>query len=154
MNKSLQSLASQGSSLFSESSLHSEYSLRSAGSLQSELSLASVPSCLGIPQPQLHSQSPHYRCVATLQGHSGHVYSTAMDECIQGSQRELACFVSGKHGNGDMKSIAIAGDKIYTAHKDHRIRVWWNGSNKDNKHSLVAVALPPLPLPLPQLYLA
>eukprot|EP01018_Ginkgo_biloba_P022773 Gb_27340 [translate_table: standard] len=174
--KSQDSLASQVSSIMSQSSLenhenslHSEYSIRSAASLQSELSirsqlsiqsqpslysqasLASVPS-IGIaynPQGTNDGAGVVCRCISTLKGHSGYVFSLAMagNLLYSGSagndirvwrHPELNEYCKFGHGDGAVKSILVAGDRIYSAHQDHRIRVWKRSPTQPCEHKLVA----------------
>jgi len=162
MVKSQESLeaASQASFLMSEGSSQSEYSIRSATSLQSESnissqlsiqsqpsscsnsSLASIPSLGIIDHESLRTSDGGtiYRCVATLRGHGGCVFSLAMEGNLlySGSSGnnirvwrnpELNGHCQFGHGDGAVKCILLSGDRIYSAHQDHRIRVWKRAEN-------------------------
>jgi len=82
-----------------------------------------------------------YRCMSTIKGHEGCIYSIAFAEeynllysgsigkglrvCEQyDHSRELVEHCRFGCEGGAVKSILVAQDKIFSAHQDHRIRVW------------------------------
>lgn len=161
--KSQESLASQVSSLMSQSSSHSATSLQSEFSLSSELSiqsqpsvcsqssLASVPSLGFVGQPLGNEGGTVGPCVTTFRGHGGCVFSLAMaagNLLYSGSSgNDIRVWRHGQgnelykfgHGDGAVKCILVSGDRIYSAHQDHRIRVWKRAENmQPSGHKLVA----------------
>ncbi|KAI3412294.1 WD_REPEATS_REGION domain-containing protein [Psidium guajava] len=117
--------------------LHSE----SSSSLSSQSSLPSVPS-LTPQQSHLLDQSPtaaHHCCIATLSGHSSYVsslalagkflYSGSSDGEVRAWNRSLPGSDAGHVAAAAVsmsavKSVVARGDKLFTAHQDHKIRVW------------------------------
>lgn len=110
-------------------------------SLSSQPSLPSVPSL----NPRL-SQQPTitHHCISTLKGHSSSVFSLALSEkfLYSGSSgKEIRIWsrdpssssptydnsTNGKIvavGSGAVKSLVVWKDKLFSAHQDHKIRVW------------------------------
>lgn len=105
----------------------------SSSSLLSQPSLPLIPSLSSPPQ----SSRVHHQCLATLKGHSSYVSSLALSgkSLLTGSSnseirvwpREPPEYSTGKivaAGNGGVKSLVVLGDKLISAHQDHKIRVW------------------------------
>ncbi|XP_019158132.1 PREDICTED: uncharacterized protein LOC109154843 [Ipomoea nil] len=131
--------------LYSDSSSSSS---KSFSSLASQPSLPSVPSLTAsisslIEHPFSSSKTSHHCLLATLKGGGSYIF------CLSLAGKHLYCgssngdiLVSGKdpsqdNGNSNssslrlvaqsgsaVKSIVILGDKLISAHQDHRIRVW------------------------------
>lgn len=115
-------------------------------SLTSQLSLPSLPSLTPYSQTLDHATSTtttttaaaHYHCLATLKGHSSYIFSLSLagkhlySGASNGEIRVWDRYPSSPHGHGyvvsegysAVKSIVVSGDKLITAHQDHRIRVW------------------------------
>ncbi|KAG8383147.1 hypothetical protein BUALT_Bualt05G0154400 [Buddleja alternifolia] len=121
----------------SHTSLHSDCS-SSNSSLTSQSSLPSIPS-LTPHSAAAATTAAYHDCLATLKGHSSYIFS-------------LALALAGKHlysgasdgeirvwdirnpsspqnyvvseGYSSVKSIVAISDKLFTAHHDHKIRVW------------------------------
>ncbi|XP_028788043.1 protein JINGUBANG [Neltuma alba] len=121
--------------------LHSESS--NASSLSSQPSLPSVPSltppALQSHQTQNLSQS-HHQLITTLTStpsspvfsitlHGKFLYTGSFNSEIRAWSRGPG-FSSNPHGdvvsanNGAVKSLVVSGDKLFSAHQDHKIRVW------------------------------
>ncbi|PIN24935.1 WD40 repeat-containing protein [Handroanthus impetiginosus] len=114
---------------------HSRSDSSSNSSLTSQSSLPSVPSLTPHSQT-LDAATAHHHCLATLKGHSSyifsltlagkHLYSGASNGEIRVWSRNPSS--SQKYtvlqGHSAVKSIVILGDKLFTAHHDHKIRVW------------------------------
>eukprot|EP01018_Ginkgo_biloba_P004657 Gb_26404 [translate_table: standard] len=144
-----QSIQSNIPSTQSELSTCSETSNQSQLSLYSQYSLGSVTS-LGRPQAfSKCSRSVCIRCISTLKGHSGYVFSlaTAGDFLYSGSigddirvwrNPELHEYCKFGNGDGAVKCILVAEDKIYSAHQDHKIRVWRRSQANPRVHKLVS----------------
>ncbi|KAL0327226.1 UNVERIFIED_CONTAM: hypothetical protein Sangu_1800600 [Sesamum angustifolium] len=118
-----------------QTTLHSDSSSNS--SLTSQSSLPSVPSLTPHSQAPDHATSARYHCLATLKGHSSYVFSLALAGkhlYSGGSNGEIRvwdrnpCSLSQNYivseGYSAVKSMVVLGDKLFTAHHDHKIRVW------------------------------
>ncbi|XP_022881730.1 protein JINGUBANG-like [Olea europaea var. sylvestris] len=109
-------------------------------SLSTQESLHSIPS-LTPSTPQVEHPLPGYHCsLATLKGHSymfslalaqKHLYSGSSDGKICVWSRDLSSSALKNpspdtvgEGCSAVKSILILGDKLFSAHQDHKIRVW------------------------------
>lgn len=105
----------------------------SNSSLTSHSSLPSVPSL------EHAASTADYHCIATLKGHSSyvfslalagkHLYSGASDGEIRAWDRNPSSSPQGgaavvARSGSAVKDIVVLGDKLVTAHSDHRIRVW------------------------------
>ncbi|XP_043703688.1 protein JINGUBANG-like [Telopea speciosissima] len=132
--------------------LHSE----SSTSLSSQPSLPSIPSLN--PQGSQRHHHHHYttppttyHCISTLKAHSSYVFSLALAGKFLysgSSDREIRSWprhpLSNPNsspsssnnivavGKGAVKSLVISGDKLFSAHQDHKIRVW--RINNNNQH--------------------
>ncbi|GFP80066.1 myosin heavy chain kinase b [Phtheirospermum japonicum] len=109
----------------------------SSSSLSSQSSLPSVPSLTPLPQTLDHSA--RRRCLATLSGHSSYIFSLAVagKRLFSGaSNGEIRVWDRNNlysppqqnyvvlEGHSAVKSIVVLNDKLFTAHHDHKIRVW------------------------------
>ncbi|KAJ8753602.1 hypothetical protein K2173_022843 [Erythroxylum novogranatense] len=123
---------------FQSNSTHHQYQPNLL-SLSSQPSLRSIPSFTSQPN---HSQNPdlHYYCVTTLKGHTSYIssltvagkllYSGSSDKEIRSWRRNPSAeFESSSSsvvaiGEGAVKSLLVLADKLFSAHQDHKIRVW------------------------------
>ncbi|RID46537.1 hypothetical protein BRARA_I03189 [Brassica rapa] len=114
-------------------STHHQSEPSTSVSLLSQPSLPLVPS-LSSP---LQSSTVEHQCLATLTDHSSYVSSLALSRksLFTGSSngdirvwpREPPFSSTGNivaAGSGGVKSLVILGDKLISAHQDHKIRVW------------------------------
>ncbi|KAF3431339.1 hypothetical protein FNV43_RR26070 [Rhamnella rubrinervis] len=121
--------------------LHSESS--NTSSLSSQPSLPSVPS-LTTPysdQQQQHGQTQtiQHHCLATLGSNSSYVsslvvagkflYSGSSDSQIRARSRVPSTINNSSNSlvavaGSAVKCLVILGDKLFSAHQDHKIRVW------------------------------
>lgn len=114
-------------------------------SLLSHPSLPSVPS-LTPPPSRRHHQHPtnadyhHCLAAATLKAHTSYVfsvvlggkylYSASSDGQIRRWNRHPTTITNNQNGcvvaqaHSGVKSMVVLGDKLFTAHHDHKIRVW------------------------------
>ncbi|CAL1367817.1 unnamed protein product [Linum trigynum] len=127
-------------------------------SLTSQLSLPTVPS-LTNPQPPHYSS---YTLITTLKGHTSYLcsltvsgeilYSGSSDQEIRSWPRHHHCSDQVlerddnvvAEGKGAVKSMAIADDKLFSAHQDHKIRVWKISSDHQNHKFQRIATLPTL----------
>ncbi|KAH9709170.1 WD REPEATS REGION domain-containing protein [Citrus sinensis] len=145
---------------FQPSSNHLQSELSNA-SLSSQPSLPSVPSLA--PSSSFRKQAPaasEHQCSATLKvkGNSSYIsslaiagkllYSGSSNGEIRAWNRDPNNYVNvtstdvGDHanvvatGNGDaVKSLVVLGDKLFSAHQDHKIRVWKIDNNTSAYYS-------------------
>ncbi|KAJ8536387.1 hypothetical protein K7X08_034788 [Anisodus acutangulus] len=91
-----------------------------------------------------HDQSfnlgTHHQCIATLEGQNTYTSSLVLagKYLITGSSNKEICMLEQKSltstvdaiidtviaGKGAVKSLVILADKVFSAHQDHKIRVW------------------------------
>ncbi|XP_042497196.1 protein JINGUBANG-like [Macadamia integrifolia] len=152
--------------------LHSELgsSLSSQPSLPSVPSLTPQPSQRNHHHHHHHPTPPAaYHCISTLKGHSSYVFSLALagkflysgslDREIRSWPRHpplsntpnpnLNSSSSNNNvvavGNGAVKSLVFSGDKLFSAHQDHKIRVWHiDNINQDKNMYKLLATLPTL----------
>lgn len=136
----------------SHSNYHFDHSdTPSNSSLYSQPSLPCVPS-LTTPSPQ--PSDAYHHLLATLKGHSSyvfslslagkHLYSGSSDGEIRVWSRDIPSspedytskinYNSVAKSNSAIKSIAILAEKLFTAHHDHKIRVWKIDNNDHTPH--------------------
>ncbi|XWS34877.1 hypothetical protein CRYUN_Cryun21dG0074900 [Craigia yunnanensis] len=129
--------------------LHPESSI---SSISSQPSLPSVPSLTSLSQQ--HEQTPtiRHKCIATLKDHS-YVFSLALsgkvfysgssngeirawrqDSSVQDNQIDNIVATS----NSAMKSLAVLGDKLFSAHQDNTIRIWKIHNHLQQKYKCIA----------------
>ncbi|KAF5741037.1 vegetative incompatibility protein HET-E-1 [Tripterygium wilfordii] len=117
--------------------LHSE---SSTSSLSSQPSLPSVPSLTPPSQQQKQVLYATPNCIATLKGHSSYIsslaltgkflYSGSSNGEIRVWSRNPSSLLYSSTDNvvatssGGVKSLVVLGDKLFSAHQDHKIRVW------------------------------
>ncbi|OIT19448.1 compass-like h3k4 histone methylase component wdr5a [Nicotiana attenuata] len=150
----------QSNSKHISSDSSSSLSSRSFSSLYSQPSLLSVPS-LSISSSQFeHLSNTYHHCAATLTGHSSYIFclSLAGNYLYSGSSNGeiLVCDTNPSiqdnystqtivsQSCSAVKSIVILGDKLFSAHQDHRIRVWKIDNGTPNKKYKCITTLPTL----------
>ncbi|KAI3974224.1 hypothetical protein MKX01_033475 [Papaver californicum] len=124
-----------------ESMSHSNNSSESSISLSSQPSLPTVPS-LTSQSSIRKSLTTFHECISTLKGHSSYVFSLALSGkyLYSGdSNKEIRIWSHDKTGKSDdensmnntvaignagVKSLIVYGNKLFSAHQDHKIRVW------------------------------
>ncbi|XP_027362217.1 protein JINGUBANG [Abrus precatorius] len=137
--------------------LHSESSTSS--SLSSQPSLPSVPS-LTPPShhPQQH-QPTHHKLITTIKGHTSPVFSLSLHGkflySASSSSEIRTCFrdpfalqTSNNTTNvvatskGAIKSLLVSNDTLFSAHQDHKIRVWKIETSDPNHRYKCIATLP------------
>ncbi|KAK4414516.1 protein JINGUBANG [Sesamum alatum] len=94
------------------------------------------------------SCSQSYKSLAVLSGHIGSVSSLALcgefilsasqgKDIIVWQQPDLRQFTKFGQGDGSVKALVSAGNKVFTAHQDSRIRVWKVSRSSENVFKLV-----------------
>ncbi|KAK1376526.1 putative U3 small nucleolar RNA-associated protein 13 [Heracleum sosnowskyi] len=127
-----------------------------SSSISSQPSLPSVPSLNKLSQEIF---TIHHHCISTLKGHSSNVFSLALSgkHLYSGSSNsELRVWSqtpSDHHNSTDnivsscksaVKCIVILGDKLFSAHQDHKIRVWKIEHNTPSQNYKCVSTLPTL----------
>ncbi|KAL0447100.1 UNVERIFIED_CONTAM: protein JINGUBANG [Sesamum latifolium] len=138
-----------------QTNLHSDSSSNS--SLTSQSSLPSVPSLTPHSQALDHATSAaaRYHCLATLKGHSSYVFSLALAGkhlYSGGSNGEIRVWDRNpsslsqnyivSEGYSAVKSMVVLGDKLFTAHHDHKIRVWKIANSTPHQKYKLITTLP------------
>ncbi|XP_052184079.1 protein JINGUBANG-like [Diospyros lotus] len=129
-----------------------------SSSLNSQLSLPSLPSLTTGLRP-----AAHYHCIATFKPHHSYTSSLALAGKFlhTGSSDKQICLwkcatltsTSDHHddpvphtveaGNGAIKSLVVLADKLFSAHQDHKIRVWRIDGREADRHKLTRLATLP-----------
>ncbi|CAO2829182.1 unnamed protein product [Amaranthus hypochondriacus] len=144
--------------------LQSGYSSSSSSSsLESQKSLQSLPSLSQSQQLDQHSTICH-QCICTLKGHTSyvfslvlsgkHLYSGSYNDEIRVWPRELTAHhqmpatnnknILAVSTGGAAKSLVSLGGKLFSAHQDHKIRVWKiDDNNKSNQKRYQCLATLP-----------
>ncbi|KAG6686671.1 hypothetical protein I3842_11G031800 [Carya illinoinensis] len=146
----------------SESNHHEsglKLSLLSQRSLHEQLTIdQSVPS-LSYSQSQQQQQylisNTHHHCLATLKGHNSYIssltlageflYTGSSDRKIRSWKQNPLLSDESDHespifnnlvaaGKGAVKSLVVHADKLFSAHQDHKIRVWRIDSHEPDHH--------------------
>ncbi|KAL1804415.1 hypothetical protein ACET3Z_033062 [Daucus carota] len=138
----------ESTDLTSDSSMNS--------SISSQPSLPLVPSLNKLSQEQ---SNIHHHCISTLKGHSSYVFSLTLSgkhlySGSSDSQLRVWSRAPSDHQNSDenivsacksaVKCIVVLDDKIFSAHQDHKIRVWKIGSDKSKQAYKCVSTLPTL----------
>ncbi|KAK7354097.1 hypothetical protein VNO80_19555 [Phaseolus coccineus] len=124
------------------SSSNSSNHQQGSTSLSSQRSLISVPSL----NSSTTTTTTFHHCLTTLKGHTSYISSLALSGKFLytgSSDREIRSWnrtplISHPQstvlaGNGAVKSLIIQSNKLFSAHQDHKIRVWKiSSSNKSN----------------------
>ncbi|KAM0005623.1 putative [Myosin heavy-chain] kinase transcription factor WD40-like family [Helianthus debilis subsp. tardiflorus] len=104
----------------------------------------------------------YHRCIATIEGHSSYISSLAIggqflytgssdNEIRLYNRTEITSDVDQQSladnivitGNGAVKSIVVSADKLFTAHQDHKIRVWKINTQQTQQNKLAHLATLP-----------
>ncbi|KAL9226289.1 hypothetical protein vseg_002120 [Gypsophila vaccaria] len=127
----------------------------SSSSLNSHHSLSSLPSLSSFHQlDDLEPNKVNHQCISTLKGHTSYVFSLALSSkyLYSGSSNdEIRVWTRDPNThhqyakaeknnsnivatttNGAVKSLVVLGDKLFSAHQDHKIRVWKTDNSNDN----------------------
>ncbi|XP_026443532.1 protein JINGUBANG-like [Papaver somniferum] len=104
----------------------------------------------------------HHQCISTFKDHSSYVFSLVISGKFLysgSSDKEILLHIADPSSNsnqnlssqskvvaigefGSVKSLVISGDKLFSAHQDHKIRVWQIPNNfstpRDRKFKLLA----------------
>ncbi|XP_068638888.1 protein JINGUBANG-like [Aristolochia californica] len=137
--------------------------LSETSSLYSQPSLPSVPSLTSNSVNSYQSAFAHHQCISTLKGHSSYLFSLALAGkfLYSGSANSeirvwdaRSEYVESKPENsnvvavaqGAIKSMVIsgAGDKLFSAHQDQKIRVWRIRFDKTGHSYKLLATLPTL----------
>ncbi|KAL9175464.1 hypothetical protein ABFS82_02G114100 [Erythranthe guttata] len=89
-----------------------------------------------------------YKSLAVLSGHVSSVSCLALcgefilsasqgKDIIVWQQPDLRQFTKFGHGDGSVKSVVTAGNKVFTAHQDSRIRAWKVSRSSENVFKLI-----------------
>ncbi|XP_059309702.1 protein JINGUBANG-like [Lycium ferocissimum] len=124
-------------------------------SSRSVSSLCSYPSLPSLPSFSISSSNNFHHCLATLTGHSSYIFcvclSLAGKHLYSGSSNgEILVWDSYSkekivcQSGSAVKSIVIMGDKLFSAHQDHRIRVWKIDNDMPNRYYKCIATLPTL----------
>ncbi|KAK1381434.1 putative U3 small nucleolar RNA-associated protein 13 [Heracleum sosnowskyi] len=138
----------------------------SSSSISSQSSLASVPSLNSVSK---EIPTIHHHCISTLKGHPSYVFSLVLSGkyLYSGSSNGELCMWSRSPSNHEdsaenvvfscksaVKSLVILGDKLFSGHQDHKIRVWKiEDATAYKKHKCIAI-LPTLNDRVTRLFLA
>ncbi|TKY55160.1 Vegetative incompatibility protein HET-E-1 [Spatholobus suberectus] len=112
-------------------------SFNDSNRLSSQRSLASVPSL----NSHSHVLTTSHTCLTTLKAHTSYtssltlagkfLYAASSDREIRSwnhahfhSQQQPPTTNTVAAGKGAVKSVAVHSDKLFSAHQDHKIRVW------------------------------
>lgn len=110
-------------------------------SLDSHPSFHSVPSIKSLSRDQSFNLDTQHQCIATLKGQNSYTSSLVLagkflftgssdKEICMWEQKALTSTIDASiidtviAGKGAVKSLVILADKVFSAHQDHKIRVW------------------------------
>ncbi|KAH1058455.1 Protein JINGUBANG [Glycine soja] len=154
---------------------HLHFESSTSSSLSSQASLPSIPSLTPqkLHHPEEQPQTTHHKLVTTVKGHTSTIFSLAQHgkslysassngeirACSRDPTSTELKYISGEqplpnttivvNSNAPIKSLIVSHDKLFTAHQDHKIRVWkttdqpGNNNNNPNYYKCVA-SLPTL----------
>ncbi|PRQ41238.1 putative transcription factor WD40-like family [Rosa chinensis] len=150
-----------------ESESNSSYHLHSDPSTSSISSQPSLPSVPSLSRQVLQqTQTTQLNCIATRKSGSACVCSLVLagkflytglsdGEIRSWSCRDISSNTSKPLAttNSTVKSLVIVGDKIFSAHQDHKIRVWQVNTTNEQKFKCKCIAtLPTLKDRFPRLF--
>nr|XP_043618411.1 protein JINGUBANG-like [Erigeron canadensis] len=103
-----------------------------------------------------------HRCISTIQGNNSYISSLVINGkslYIGSSNKEIQMWKRDRlrsefdhenvsdgmtiTGKGAVKSLVSSVDKIFSAHQDHKIRVWKVNENETHQHKLIQLATLP-----------
>ncbi|XP_044487495.1 protein JINGUBANG-like [Mangifera indica] len=133
--------------------------------LTSQPSLHSVPSLTSqTHQRQSNVSTIHYHCLTTLKGHNSYASSLTLAGkflYVGSSDREIRLWdcnpltlqldqeIMNNNivavGKGAVKSLVVLADKLFSAHQDHKIRVWKINNEEHDHHQQKYTRLATLP---------
>ncbi|CAN4088239.1 unnamed protein product [Withania somnifera] len=110
-------------------------------SLDSHTSFHSVPSIKSLSHDESFNVGTQHQCIATLKGQNSYTSSLVLagkflftgssdKEICMWEQKALTSTIDASiidtviAGNGAVKSLVVLADKAFSAHQDHKIRVW------------------------------
>ncbi|GLJ08770.1 hypothetical protein SUGI_0095400 [Cryptomeria japonica] len=124
----------------------------SMSSFPSELSLCSTPSLRFLDTGSQNYERNTHGCISAIKGYGGGVgiFSLALKCCnvlYSGSYGIQAWHHDAQNpakqrctfGSGAVKAISFAGDKLLSAHEDHKIRIW---KLSEDRHPKLICSLP------------
>lgn len=118
--------------------------------LSSQRSLQSVPSLTSSKSHHQENNYHHHCLVTSFTPHSSYISSITVAGKLVftgSSDREISSWNNYNHhndnnsnviltaGNGAVKSLVVSGDKLFSAHQDHKIRVWKISSSSSSSSS-------------------
>ncbi|CAL0314032.1 unnamed protein product [Lupinus luteus] len=137
-----------------ESQPHSHNHLNSESSTSS--SLSSQPSLPSVPSltSQSQTQTTHHKLLTTIKGHSSPVFSLALHGKFLysgSSNSEIRTCINNNDNNnavvgisnGAIKCLIVFGDKLFSAHQDHKIRLWKIETNSSPNQRYKCIATLP-----------
>ncbi|XP_044477607.1 protein JINGUBANG-like [Mangifera indica] len=156
-------LHSNGDCQFHSACFQSHFS--AAPSLTSLPSLQSVTSLTSQNHQSLSNASTiHYHCLTTLKGHNSYVSALALagkflyvgssDRAIRlwdcnplttQPEQDIINNSIVAVGKGAVKSLVVLADKLFSAHQDHKIRVWKINNQEHDHHQQKYTRLATLP---------
>ncbi|KAK9278908.1 hypothetical protein L1049_028489 [Liquidambar formosana] len=109
-----------------------------------------------------HVSTTHHHCITTLQGHSSYISSLTLAGKLLytgSSNNEIRSWkrnpLNSDHneptnnivaiGKGAVKSIVVLSNKLFTAHQDHKIRVWKINEHEPSQHQQKYTRIATLP---------
>jgi len=130
--------------------------------LYSQPSLPSLPSLTSNPDHyQEILSTTHHHCLTTLKGHTSYISSLNLvgKFLYSGSGKEIRLWKGNSldseidHenlsnnvvvvGKGAVKSLVVLEDKLFSAHQDHKIRVWKINNQESDKQKYTRLATLP-----------
>ncbi|KAJ6676735.1 hypothetical protein OIU85_009962 [Salix viminalis] len=146
-----------------DSQSHPDHLQASLPALYSQPSLPSVPSLTSKPHHR-HQEilsTTHHHCLTTLAGHSSYVSSLTLAGkfLYSGSDNEIRLWMRNPLDSeidqedlsnnvvavakGAVKSLVVLAEKLFSAHQDHKIRVWRINNQETNQHKYTRLATLP-----------
>ncbi|KAB5524929.1 hypothetical protein DKX38_022678 [Salix brachista] len=146
-----------------DSQSHPDHLQASLPALYSQPSLPSVPSLTSKPHHR-HQEilsTTHHHCLTTLEGHSSYVSSLTLAGkfLYSGSDKEIRLWMRNPLDSeidqeelsnnvvavakGAVKSLVVLAEKLFSAHQDHKIRVWKINNQETNQHKYTRLATLP-----------
>lgn len=149
-----------------ESQYYEPFTQQGSTSMHSQPSLRSIPSLTTQTDQQENRVHPiQHHCITTLKFHNSYISSLALcgkflytgfsDREIRVWQRDILTSEQSQldpeniadtaviAGEGAVKSLVVLADKIFSAHQDHKIRVWQIDNHETNYQKLLQLATLP-----------
>ncbi|KAJ6749106.1 hypothetical protein OIU79_030079 [Salix purpurea] len=125
----------------------------------SQPSIPSLPSLNSNPDHHQETlPAAHHQCLATLKGHTSYISSLNLAGKLlySGSDKEIRLWKGSSFdseidhsnnvvavGKGKVKSLVVLEDKLFSAHQDHKIRVWKINNQESDQQKYTRVATLP-----------